>query len=113
MASGRVPENAISFIRDCIARGRVLWTYHVNMRLSGRFIRREAIFGAQDTYALVEEYPKEKSLPIYLVIGRYGQEAFHVLFAVDVAGDNVRVVTAYRPDQGEWGPDQKTRRPKT
>ena len=68
---------------------------------------------AQDTYELVEEYPDDKYLPSYLVIGRYGQEAFHVLFAVDVAGDNVRVVTAYRPDQMEWEPDQKTRRPKS
>jgi hypothetical protein len=32
------------------------------------------------------------------------------LFAVDVEGNNVRVVTAYRPDPGEWGPDLKTRR---
>ena len=67
---------------------------------------------AQDTYELVEEYPDDKYLPSYLVIGRYGREAFNVLFVVDVAGDNVRVVTAYRPDQMEWEPDQKTRRPK-
>ncbi|MBI2863762.1 MAG: DUF4258 domain-containing protein [Chloroflexi bacterium] len=113
MAPRRVPENAVSFIRDCIERGRILWTYHVNMRLSRRFIPREAIHGAQDTYELVEEYPDDKYLPSYLVIGRYRQETFHVLFAVDVAGDNVRVVTAYRPDPREWEPDQKTRRPKT
>jgi|GEM_PF-1286299 len=28
----------------------------------------------------------------------------HVLFAVDVDDDNVRVVTAYRPDPEEWEP---------
>jgi hypothetical protein len=66
-----------------------------------------------DTYELVEEYPDDKYLPRYLVIGRYRQETFHVLFAIDVLGDNVRVVTAYRPDQREWELDQKTRRPKT
>ena len=29
---------------------------------------------------------------------------------VDVAGDNVRIVTAYRPDPNEWESDLKTRR---
>lgn len=34
-----------------------------------------------------------------LLLARHGSaEAFHVLFAVDVAGDNVRVITSYRPD---------------
>src|SRR6266571_5041501 len=39
-----------------------------------------------------------KYLPSYLLLARHGEEAFHVLFAVDVEGDNVRVVTSYRPD---------------
>ena len=38
---------------------------------------------------------------------------FHVLFAADVEGDNVRVVTAYHPDAGEWQDDLKTRRPRS
>jgi hypothetical protein len=33
-----------------------------------------------------------------------------VLFATDVEGDNVRVVTAYRPDAAEWNDDLKSRR---
>ena len=35
---------------------------------------------------------------------------FHVQFALDVEGDNVRVVTVYRPDPVEWEADLKTRR---
>jgi hypothetical protein len=35
-----------------------------------------------------------------------------VLFAADVDGDNVRVVTAYRPDLNDWFEDLKTRRTK-
>jgi hypothetical protein len=46
-------------------------------------------------------------LPSYLVIAA---DSFHILFAVDVAEDNLRVVTAYRPDPGEWEKDLKTRR---
>lgn len=67
------------------------------MRLQGRHITREAILDAVDTYALVESYPQDKYLPSYLVLAHDGCEAFHVLFATDVAEENVRVVTAYRP----------------
>ncbi len=80
------------------------------MRLQGRYIAREAILDAVDTYELVESYPEDKYLPSYLVLGHYGGDAFHVLFATDVAEDNVRVVTAYRPSADEWEGDGKTRR---
>ena len=82
------------------------------MRLTGRFISREAILAAVATYQLVEAYPDDKYLPSYLILARHGSQAFHVLFATDVEGDNVRVVTSYRPDPGEWEADLKARRSK-
>ena len=80
------------------------------MRLTGRFIHRETILAAVASYELVEAYPNDKYLPSYLVLARHGTDAFHVLFAADVEGDNVRGVTSYRPDPGEWPPDLKARR---
>lgn len=80
------------------------------MRLGNRFIQREAIIGAVDTFELIESYPDDKYYPSYLLLGRSGADAFHVLFGVDVAGHNVRVVTAYRPSRDEWSDDLKTRR---
>jgi hypothetical protein len=80
------------------------------MRLAGRFVSRETILDAVETFELVEAYPDDKYLPCYLILGRAGSDAFHVLFATDVEGDNVRVVTAYRPDPDEWHDDLKTRR---
>jgi hypothetical protein len=82
------------------------------MRLAGRFIARETILAAPGTYELVEAYPDDKYLPSYLILARHGSEAFHVLFATDVEGDNVRVVTSYHPDPGEWQADLKARRPR-
>ena len=105
-----LPADPVRFIQDCIRRGRLLWTYHVNMRLAGRFIPRESILAAVDTFELVEGCPDDKYLPSYLVLGRAGADAFHVLFAADLEGENVRVVTAYRPDAAEWQDDLKTRR---
>jgi hypothetical protein len=82
------------------------------MRLEGRFIPREAILAAVTTYELLEAYPGDKYLPSYLTLARYASDVFHVLFATDVVGDNVRGVTSYRPDPGEWQADLKARRPK-
>lgn len=69
---------------------------------------RDEILSAADTYEIVESYPEDKYLPSYLVLA---ESRFHVQFATDVEGDNVRIVTAYRPDPGEWESDLKTRRP--
>jgi uncharacterized protein DUF4258 len=82
------------------------------MRLEGRFIPRDAILGAVATYELIEAYPDDKYLPSYLTPARYGPDVFHVLFSADAVGDNVRVVTSYRPDPGEWQADFKARRPR-
>jgi hypothetical protein len=82
------------------------------MRLAGRSIPREAILAAVTTYELVEAYPDDKYFPSYLTLARHGPDTFHVLFSTDVKGDNVRVVTSYRPDPGEWQVDLKARRPK-
>ena len=37
-------------------------------------------------------------------------EPFHALFAADIEGDNVRVITAYHPRTDEWEPDLKKRK---
>jgi len=71
---------------------------------------RETILDAVDTYELVESYPQDKYLSSYLVLAHAGSGAFHVLFATDVAEENVRIVTAYRPSADEWEGDGKTQR---
>ena len=104
------PEDPLRFVQRCIRTRRVQWTYHVNMRLAKRFISREDILAAVESYQIVEAYPEDKYLPSYLLLARLGKDAFHVLLAADVAGDNVRVVTAYRPSTDEWQADLKKRR---
>ncbi len=108
--NGREPEDPLTFIRRCVAERRIYWSYHVNMRLRERFIAREQILGAVATYEIIESNPHDKYLPSYLVCGTAGDRVLHVLFATDIEGDNVRVVTAYRPDPTEWADDLKSRR---
>ena len=81
-----------------------------NMRLVGRYIPRKDILEAADDYELLESYPEDMYLPSYLVLGTSPTDGFHVLFAADVEGNNVRIVTAYRPDLDEWESDLRTRR---
>jgi hypothetical protein len=104
------PDDPLAFIRRCVAGRRVYWSYHVNMRMRDRFIGRDEILGAVATCEIIEEYPRDKYLPSYLVRAEGGGGVFHVLFAADVESNNVRVVTAYRPDPAQWSDDLKSRR---
>ncbi len=97
-----IPEEPLAFIRECVRAKRLLWTWHANMRLKNRFIPREAILEAVESYEIIEAYPEDKYMPSYLVYARRGGMIFHVLFAVDVPGENVRVITAYHPRPEEW-----------
>jgi len=45
-----IPIDPLRFIRDHVRDGRLLWTYHVNMRLAERHIRREAVLGAVEVH---------------------------------------------------------------
>jgi hypothetical protein len=110
MDAGReLPADPLDFIRRCVQRRQILWTYHVNMRLQKRYISREAILEAVESFEILESYPDDKYLPSYLIYGKAAGSIFHVLFATDVPGHNVRVVTAYRPDPAEWSGDLKRR----
>jgi len=107
-----IPANPLAFIRRCVRLKKLKWTYHVNMRMKGRFISRRAIVNSFQNYEIIEEYPKDKYFPSYLVYSHFQDKIFHMLFAVDIEEENVRVVTAYYPDPEEWEEDFKNRRSK-
>lgn len=109
----RLPTDALKFIRQRVGEREVYWTYHVNMRLAGRYISRDEILEATDSYEIIESYPQDKYLPSYLVWAKSERGPFHVLFAADVGGNNVRIVTAYRPNPDEWESDLKSRKKQT
>ena len=95
MPSERViPDNPLDFIKQCVNDQRIFWTYHVNMRMKGRFIPRQIVLDSVQDYEIIEEYPDDKYLPSYLVLSKYKDKVFHVLFAVDVEENNVRIITA-------------------
>ena len=114
MAESRLlPSDPLDFVMRCVRSGSLLWTHHVNMRFGVRRVTRDMILGAVDTFEIIEAYPDDKYLPSYLVRGEHPDGVFHVLFAADVAGDNVRVVTAYLPDASKWDAEFRQRRQRT
>ncbi len=96
---GKAIMNAgiLEFIQSCVVRQRIRWTYHVNMRLRGRFIPREAILTSADCYEIIEEYGNDRYLPSYLIRSEYKQEAIHIPVAVDLKNDYATIVAAYKP----------------
>jgi len=95
---------------DLSHRRKIYWTYHVNMRLKGRFISREAILDSLDTYEIIESYPRDKYMPSYLVYAVPHDEVIHIQIAADAKDDTVRIVTAYKPTLDKWEEGFKIRR---
>jgi len=70
-----LPDDPLKFIQRCIGQRKILWTYHVNIRLKGRFIPRQALIESYASYEIIEQYLKDKYLPSYLLtpeLGRVG-----------------------------------------
>jgi hypothetical protein len=110
MTERLLPDDPLGFIRQCVLEKRLLWTYHVNMRMERRSIPRELIMASTETYEVIEAYPDDKYLPSYLVWATHEGVVFHVLFATDVVNRNARVVTAYHPSIEEWDQNLKKRK---
>ena len=100
----------LDFIKLCVRRGKIYWTYHVNMRLHERYIPRTWILNSTDSYEIIEKYPEDKYLPSYLVYARHDRQIFHIHIALDENHDMVRIITTYKPSQDKWEVDGKTRR---
>jgi hypothetical protein len=108
-----LPPDPLAFLQRCVRAGSILWTHHVNMRFGRRQVTRDMVVGAVDSFEVIEPYPDDKYLPSYLVRAEHEGIVFHVLLAADVAGSNVRVVTAYIPDPLKWEPGYWQRRQRT
>ena len=110
-----IPSNHIDFIVGEVKGGQGAVNFNARFRESPGAIKTVLHrFGAFDDPEISRVMVTVPALlgPSYLILARHGSGAFHVLFATDVEGDNVRVVTSYRPDPGEWQTDLKVRRPK-
>ena len=82
----------------------------MTMRFQERALTAEMLRSAVETLEIIEMYPEDKYLPSFLGRGESARSVFHAQIATDVAGRNVRVVTMYAPDSGEWDDGLRLRR---
>jgi hypothetical protein len=80
MTAPAIPENPLTFIKECVSHNRIYWTYHVNMRMRNRFVSRKMILQSFQEYEIIESYPTDKYLPSYLVFSKHEDITFHVFF---------------------------------
>ncbi len=110
MASAPVPDRPLDFIRECLFKREIRWTYHVTMRLKQRSLGSEILIDGADSLEIIESYPDDKYLPSFLLRGEFEARVFHVQVAADVESANIRIVTMYIPGPEEWNADFRTRR---
>lgn len=60
-------DDTLKFIRRCIEEGKILWTYHVNMRLRGRSIPREMVIMSRNSFEVIEEYPEDRYSKLFVI----------------------------------------------
>lgn len=100
----------LDFIKTCVKERKIKWTYHVNIRLRGRFIPRATILNSVDTFEIIEDYTEGKYLPSYLIYSKHLNEVIHILAAPNIETGNLTIVTAYKPNSQKWDKDLKVRR---
>lgn len=77
-----------------------------------RGVQRAAVEEVLSTGEVIEEYPADKPLPSFLMLGYSGGVMFHVVVATDVTNSLCHVITVYTPDNVIWNDDGETRRQK-
>ena len=106
-------ESDLDFIKRCAREGKVYWSYHSNMRLEQRGLDRDTVFDSAGGTEIIEEYPTAKPFASCLCLGRDRDGGvLHYNVALDRPGDNIRMVTVYRPDPLKWEDGFRRRRGK-
>ena len=72
------------------------------MRLEGLFISRHAILTSSRLYEIIKKYLDNKYLPTILSTRNMRVKYCINCFSVDAQADNIRIITAYRPNWEEW-----------
>jgi hypothetical protein len=80
------------------------------MRLQQRGLPADILRNGRETLEIIEAYPHDKYLPSFLLRGESEGCVFHAQIATDVEGANIRIVTVYTPDPGEWDEGLRVRR---
>jgi len=75
-----------------------------------RGILRRDVSSVIEHGRIIEEYQNDKPYPSFLMFGSVGGRPLHVLVAHNEGSSTLYIITAYEPDNENFGPDHVTRR---
>ncbi len=102
----------LEILRGAAAQGRIHWHQHALERFLERGISRAEIVSAIMNGEVIEVYLTDRPYPSCLIL-YVEAKPVHVVTAAEPATRICHVITAYRPDLGNFEPDFKTRRKKS
>lgn len=99
----------INSIKQLCANNSLRWTNHILIRLLQRNITIDDVVCVLQNCEIIEEYPNDYPHPSCLVLGMsINQEYLHIVCGIN--DSELWLITAYRPNPGEWESDFKTRK---
>ncbi len=99
----------IEEIRRKVRAGKYTISFTHTEKLRWRRIRAQDIETAIESGTIIEEYPSDPRGASCLVLGFVRERPLHTVYA-RLEAEEILIVTAYEPDQGEWVDDWKTRK---
>ena len=100
----------LDYIKNCFRALRILWTYHITLRMKERNTGRKLILSSIDSFEIIEDYPKDKYLPSCLIRAEYEDIVIHISVAVDFKNRYLTPITIYKPTLKKWYPGFRIRR---
>ena len=91
--------NSMELLRELARSDKIAFKKHALLRMHQRGISAEEI---KEALMEGEEYPEDKPLPSFLVLGYAGERPLHVVVALDLEERMIWVITAYEPSIEMW-----------
>jgi hypothetical protein len=99
----------IDDLRNLSEDKNIAVTKHARIRLAERNITIDDVKNAIQTGEIIKQYEDDKPFPSCLLLGLSEQKKYiHVVASID--SDHLYIITAYYPDENEWGADLKNRK---
>ena len=88
---------------------RIAVTEHARLRLYERNICMDDIINGINTGEIIKQYPDDKPLPSYLILG-FSVKSQYIHIVVSCDAEFIYLITAYFPNSDVWEKDFKTRK---
>ena len=88
----------------------VFFRVHAIQRMFERRISEKSVLKALEVGETIEDYSLEMNMPSRLILGFQDKRPFHAVISENQEGNEITVITVYRPSPDQWSKDFKSRR---